>query len=558
MITRVVNRRLSSQLSHITTPIFYPNAKPHLGHLYSSLLCDVFHRWQLLTGKQSLFTTGTDEHGLKIQLASEKNNFANPRDFVDKLYKDFIQLDTACDIQFTRFIRTTDPDHEENVIKLWNLCYRNGYIYQGEHKGWYSVSDETFYPESKVVKDPRNDGKFINTETNNEVIYQSETNYFFKLSEFRERLQHLMLENPNFIYPEAKRQEISRELQNGMEFHDLSISRPSSRLKWGIDVPQDPTQKVYVWFDALCNYITSVGGIDSILTGSPPHYVKNTSAREWWQNTTHLIGKDIIKFHTIYWPSFLIAAGLPLPKQIVVHSHWLSNGVKMSKSLGNVVDPLLMIDHYGADAMRWFLLENSQLEQDGDFQENKLHSSREMLVSKWGNLINRCCSPKFNVHRAVLLFTSENNRTGDHYLAELFKDQPTIKTQIEQLISKLNTVPQMMNERLNSFQTRPVLRFVWSIIDDANTLMQNAQPWAISGEQQDAIIYLCMETSRILSILCQPIIPKLSANLLDRIDVSPDRRSLPFAKIYSDNSYGQGSNLKGREVPIQRILQREK
>lgn len=571
MIARVVNRRLYSQLSHITTPIFYPNAKPHLGHLYSSLLCDVFHRWQLLTGKQSLFTTGTDEHGLKIQLASEKNHFANPRDFVDKLYKDFIQLDAACNIRFTRFIRTTDPDHEENVIKLWNLCYKNGYIYQGEHKGWYSVSDETFYPESKVVQDPNNQDKYINTETNNEVVYQSETNYFFKLSEFKERLLHFILENPDFIYPVAKRQEILRELQSDMEFHDLSISRPSSRLKWGIDVPKDPTQKVYVWFDALCNYITSVGGIDSILTNSPPttyplnvfrktHSVENTSAREWWKNTTHLIGKDIIKFHTIYWPSFLMAAGLPLPKQIVVHSHWLCNGVKMSKSLGNVVDPLLMIDHYGSDAMRWFLLENSQLEQDGDFQENKLHSSREMLVSKWGNLVNRCCGSKFNLHRAVLLFTSQNDyaTTGDHYLSGLFIDEPTIKTQIEQLIFKLNSVPEMMNERLNSFQTRPALRFVWSIIDDANTLMQNAQPWAKSGEKQDAIIYLCVETSRILSILCQPIIPELSDRLLDRIDVSTDRRTLPFAKLYADNSYGQGSNLKGREVPIQRIPQREK
>ena len=264
MQCRSAFHRLYSKASHITTPIFYPNAKPHIGHLYSSLLCDVHHRWQLLKGNQSFFTTGTDEHGLKIQLASESNGFDQPKKFVDKLYMDFVHLDKIFDINYTRFIRTTDPDHVENVKKLWQLCLKNGFIYKGEHKGWYSISDETFYPESKVVKDPKHDGKYLNTESNNEVIYQSETNYFFRLSLFKEKLINHIREYPNFIFPITKREQILQEL-NTTNLLDLSISRPSTRLQWGIPTPNDPSQKVYVWFDALCNYLSSIGGISSIL-----------------------------------------------------------------------------------------------------------------------------------------------------------------------------------------------------------------------------------------------------------------------------------------------------
>lgn len=552
--------RWLSQVSHVTTPIFYPNAKPHLGHLYSSLLCDVFYRWQRLVGKDALFTTGTDEHGLKIQIASEKNGFASPREFVDRLYKDFIDLDRASDVKFTRFIRTTDPDHVANVAKLWELCYKRGFIYQGEHKGWYSVSDETFYPESKVIKNPSDDTKYVNTETNNEVVYHAENNYFFKLSAFREKLISYIQEHPSFIHPAAKRSQILRELQSETILHDISVSRPSSRLKWGIEVPQDSSQRVYVWFDALCNYLSSVGGIDAILAKEAPatnllHSPANlnVSSRQWWQNTTHVIGKDIVRFHAIYWPAFLMAAGLPLPKQIVVHSHWLSDGVKMSKSLGNVVDPLLMIDYYGADAMRWFLSENSQLEDDGDFQESKLHNTRELLVSKWGNLVNRCCGAKFNLERAVETFGTEDI---DSLLA-VFESEPALKKAAEQLLSELASMPETMGSHINSFQTRLALRNVWSAIDQSNTFMQEAKPWAKSGKQQDAIIYICMEASRILSILCQPIIPTLTTRLMDRIDIAPGKRTLAYARVGADDSYGHHANVKGRELPLQRKPLRE-
>ncbi|CAI4062698.1 hypothetical protein SKDZ_07G4150 [Saccharomyces kudriavzevii ZP591] len=565
MQCRSVAHRLYSKASHITTPIFYPNAKPHLGHLYSSLLCDVRHRWQLLKGHVSLFTTGTDEHGLKIQIASETNGFDQPKKFVDKLYLDFVQLDKIYDISYTRFIRTTDPDHIENVIRLWELCLKNGFIYKGDHKGWYSISDETFYPESKVIKDPKHEGKYLNTESNNEVCYQSETNYFFKLSLFERKLHNHIKNNPDFIFPSSKKDQILKELEAGGNLPDLSISRPSARLKWGIPTPNDPSQRVYVWFDALCNYLSSVGGIPSILHDTTEVVSKHQDARlneetqltiphprEIWKNTIHVIGKDIAKFHTIYWPSFLFAAGLPLPKQIVVHGHWLCNGVKMSKSLGNVVDPIVMAKYYGADIVRWFLLENSKLEEDGDFQESKLFETRELLVSKWGNLINRCCGSKFNIERAVTKFSCK----GDLNLQKIFQNEPQTSQRVENLLELLDKSKEVFDKKIAIFQYSQLLKYVWGIINDANTLVQNSKPWEREVDQQDAIIFLSMETSRILSILCQPIMPSLSQRLLDRIDVSKEKRTITYTKLGSDETYGKHSNLRGREVPLKKIAYR--
>lgn len=569
-ISRILLKCSKQAKFHVTTPIFYPNAKPHLGHLYSSLLCDVTRRWYDLLSYKTLFTTGTDEHGLKIQLASEKQSYNTPHDFVEVLYKHFVDLDKKSQVNYSRFIRTTDPDHIENVKKLWRLCWENGYIYKGEHQGWYSISDETFYPESKVVELREGGGeialkdtvidsrrKYINTETRNEVLHQSETNYFFRLSAFQKKLIEYIEQNPQFIHPPNKRDQILHDLKEN-PLQDLSISRPASRLKWGIDVPNDSEQKVYVWFDALCNYLTSVGGIDAVKHNTRVSLAHSTlstteNPRGWWENTTHLIGKDIAKFHTVYWPSFLMAADLPLPKQIVIHGHWLSNGVKMSKSLGNVVDPLLMISYYGCDSMRWYLLENSRLETDCDFVEGRLHGVRELLSSKWGNLINRCCGPKFNLARGVSTF---NNRSPEE-LSQILTEGPTRKA-FESLVSQLDELPGYLHDHFTQFDTSGPLKQIWSIINDTNTFVQLSEPWNKKGDEQDLIIYTAMEVARILSILSQPIIPELSGKFLDRIDVSKERRSLRFAELGADASYGQGSNVKGREVPISRIPLREK
>ncbi|CUS24507.1 LAQU0S17e00474g1_1 [Lachancea quebecensis] len=567
-LSRGAQTRLKDALFHITTPIFYPNAKPHLGHLYSSLLCDVSSRWRAMQGYNTLFTTGTDEHGLKIQNASEKNGYSNPKQFVDVLYREFVKLDQMANIGYTRFIRTTDEDHIRAVRELWNRCWERGYIYKGEHEGWYSISDECFYPESKVVQlqdngqelpvgslKIREDEKFINIETRNEVVYHSESNYFFKLSSFQTKLlEFLETENPHFIYPPSRRDQIVNELRDS-KLRDLSISRPSSRIKWGIDVPQDPSQKIYVWFDALCNYLSSVGGLQAILSNSQVS-VKHTftnqleKPRDLWANTTHVIGKDIAKFHTIYWPSFLMAAGVPLPKKVVVHGHWLSGGIKMSKSIGNVVDPLDMISHYECDPVRWYLLENSHIEADGDFREERLHATREQIVSKWGNLLNRCCSNRFSISRAVETFAGQAATPEDN--AKILAGHEVQESYLE-LVQLVKVLPELYSVHMQQLETRAALKLLWDVIGKANVFVQVSTPWLKSGKEQDLIIFTAIEIVRLTSILAQPIIPTLSNAFLDRIGVDKDSRDLSCTHLGADLLYGKGSNDKAREVPIKKV-----
>lgn len=528
---------------HITTPIFYPNASPHLGHLYSSLLADVQFRWDKFKGRDSRFTTGTDEHGLKIQQAALKNGFKDPLQFVDSLVPQFKQLDEKYAIAYSTFIRTTQQNHIDNVTRLWQLCQDKGYIYEDTHQGWYSVSDETFYPESKVAK--QDNGKYLNTETNNEVTYHKEMNYFFKLSAFQDRLIELLSRTGGqaWVYPESKRIQLLNELKS-TPLQDLSISRPSERLSWAIPVPKDSAQSVYVWFDALTNYISALGPIDTVKTNP------------YWTQTTHIIGKDIMKFHCWYWPSFLIAAQLPLPRRVVIHDHWLSQGVKMSKSLGNVIDPMSLTQMYGRDIVRWAILENSQVEHDNNFKHDDVVKCRSMFVSKWGNLINRCCNPKgkFDLGRAVTQTCQAISNEKDFIQTWESLYPGSDVNQIKSIFTQLSLLQESMDTRIDEFKYSHILKDIWQLIDQLNLFIQTMKPWdkSLPHEKQDMVIYLAMDICRILSILSQPFIPQLSNIFLDRIDVLPERRTVEDAKFGADKTYGMKANDPSKRVPIQR------
>ena len=362
----------------ITAPIFYVNAYPHIGHLYTAVLGDTFKRWFELKGISCKYSIGTDEHGLKVQLAALETQ-QKPLDFCDSVSQRFDYLFKIANISNSAFIRTTDSKHQQVVMKLWNKLTENGYIYKGEHEGWYSVSDEVFVPESLVVQ---KGGQVYSKETGKSLEWTTEENYKFKLSFFKDRLLDWLQSNENLIYPEIHQQNVIKQLEGGLS--DISVSRLASKVSWGIPVPNNDNHVIYVWLDALANYLTAA----------------NYPSKEWdknWPPTLQIVGKDILKFHAIYWPAFLMAAGMELPQKILSHGHWLVSKQKMSKSLGNGVDPLELISKFGEDAIRYFLVRDGHVEIDPEFTQNTVRRRyNHDLAGQLGNIVMRCSSAKIN------------------------------------------------------------------------------------------------------------------------------------------------------------------
>ncbi|EGW31091.1 mitochondrial methionyl-tRNA synthetase [Spathaspora passalidarum NRRL Y-27907] len=561
-------KRLNSTKPFFTsTPIFYVNAAPHIGHLYSMLLADVRTRWEKLDpNKKAYFLTGTDEHGLKIQAAAEKQGI-DPKLFVDQVSTNFKDLANLVNIDYDRFIRTTDADHITLVRHFWEMMMEKGYIYQGSHKGWYCVSDETFYPDNQIEEFVNKEGetKKRSIETKNEVVYQEENNYFFKLSEFQSQLLTFLKSNPDFIKPKSKYELIVNELTKN-KLPDLSISRPASRLKWSIEVPNDPTQKMYVWFDALLNYLTAAGFPQGFTLGEQGQYI--TSPTNIWP-ATHVIGKDIVRFHCIYWPIFLMAAKIDLPRQVIVHSHWLVDGVKMSKSLGNVIDPVDISKYYGIDPVRFFLIENSNIADDCKFSEVALSSTRDMLLGKYGNLFMRIGAKNFNVRESVQDYHSGKFTNIEDTIKAHTINRDSVDILIQQrqeLIEKLDSLYERMNENFVNFDSMKAMQSWWSVLDATNGIFQTAEPWLYAKKiKQDdpskqeyanlisSYVFMCAETCRITSILLQPIAPELAERMLDRLGVAKDNRNSTFAKFGADSSYGAGANDKGHKVPLEKV-----
>lgn len=362
--------------------------------MYSMILADVLKRWHALRGQQALLLTGTDEHGMKIQQAAAAND-TPPKQWCDVQAEKFKQLAGKMNLANDFFIRTTDEDHKDAVRHFWFLLREKGLIYESKHEGWYCVSDETFYPESMLAKkiDPLT-GKvsFASIETGNSVEWTEEKNYHFRMTALKDQLLEFYRQNPDWIVPKQRMREVVNWVTNNLE--DLSISRPSSRLEWGIRVPDDESQTIYVWVDALINYLTKAGF---------PNWAPGKEMAGGWPADVHVIGKDILRFHGVYWPALLLAVDVPPPRQLLSHAHWTMNGKKMSKSLGNVVNPFHAMDRWGVDVMRFFMVYDGGIENDADY-DNAIIVERykKVLQGTVGNLVSRVTRAKaWNVKDSI-------------------------------------------------------------------------------------------------------------------------------------------------------------
>jgi methionyl-tRNA synthetase len=404
------SRRSLEKPYYITTPIFYVNAgeillsciaghansvatAPHVGHLFTMVLTDILKRWQILRGRKAILCTGTDEHGMKIQRAAAQAR-TPPKEFCDLTAETFKALAKRAGLSNDHFVRTTDQDHKEAVQYFWHMLREREYIYESKHEGWYCVSDETYYPESAIEKrlDPFTGRTFMaSQETGKEVEWTSEANYHFRLSAFKNRLLEFYKANPNFIVPVSRMNDVVRWVSEGLE--DLSISRPVERLSWGIRVPDDESQTIYVWLDALINYITKAGY----------PWAPGRERSLGWPADVQVIGKDIVRFHCIYWPAFLLALDIDPPKQILTHAHWTLGHQKMAKSTGNVVNPFFAIDRFGVDTMRYYLAHEGGISDDSDYGNHFIvERYKKGLQGGLGNLVSRITRPKiWNVQDAV-------------------------------------------------------------------------------------------------------------------------------------------------------------
>jgi methionyl-tRNA synthetase len=524
------------------------------------VLADVIKRWQVLNGRKTLLSTGTDEHGMKVQQAAAREGFA-PKEFCDSNAEKFKQLAQAATIDYDFFVRTTDGDHIEAVHHFWYLLRERGYIYESKHEGWYCISDECFYPESTIERkfDPRT-GKTImaSIETGNEVEWTEEKNYHFRMKDLKDKLLQFYKDNPDWILPRSRMNEVVSWVSNNLE--DLSISRPVNRLDWGVRVPDDPSQTVYVWVDALINYLTKAGY---------PNWTPGKEHEGGWPADVHLIGKDILRFHCIYWPALLMALDLPLPKQILSHAHWTMGKKKMSKSIGNVVNPFYAIDRWGVDTMRYYLMRDGGIENDADYgNEFILKRYKSELQATIGNLLNRIAraQPSWGLDEAVKLAgtsTLPESTIGYQHMKnlriELEKATREFATQMDSLnpASALRVLVDMIFEVrtvdlfLKVFPQR-LARNLSNINMQINRFLTATAPWKLrnapSPENAEAvswIIYHAAEALRIAGILLQPVMPTKMGELLDVLGVEPNNRSMNDAVFGKDHTYGLPSKDLG-------------
>jgi methionyl-tRNA synthetase len=460
---------------YITTPIFYPSAKPHMGHAYTSIVADVIARFKKIDGFNVYFLTGTDEHGLKIQRAAEKKNM-DPLLFCDKLSKSFKQLTKTLNLSNTDFIRTTENRHIKSVQHLWNLLEKNGDIYLSKYSGWYSVSDEAYYSEDEIST---KDNKKISTVSGSAVEWVEEESFFFRLSKWQDKLLEYYKKNPDFILPESRKNEVLSFVKNGLK--DLSISRKS--FSWGIKVPNYDKHIIYVWLDALTNYLSALNYPD----------VESDLYKKFWPASIHLIGKDILRFHAIYWPAFLLAANIPLPTRIYGHGWILSGDEKMSKSKGNILDPLEIIDCYGIDPLRYYLIKEVSFGNDGSISKQRLENCiNSDLANNFGNLCQR-----------VTVFNEKNCSSIVPEKSEFNEEDLKL---LDNFSNNINNIRNEIDKQNINFY----IEFIINSLFDANKYFNDQEPWKKKDDikRLNTIVFTSLEVIRKICIMLYPIMPE--------------------------------------------------
>ncbi|TPX33610.1 methionine---tRNA ligase [Synchytrium microbalum] len=525
---RLTDLLSSRKPAYVSSPIFYVNSVPHIGHLYSMLFADVMKRFYELQGRPVIFSTGTDEHGLKIQQSAKKAK-KPPSVFCDEISSSFVSLAKKANVSYTDFIRTTEPRHYKAVDALWTRLCDAGFIYKGHHEGWYSISDETFYPPSQVADETQPDGSVVKIarDSGQRVEWTREENYKFKLGSMRNQLLEWLQNNPTAIVPQQKWEEVIEHIKSLTETpdSDLSISRLKSRVDWGIPVPNDPDHVIYVWLDALTNYLT--------VTGYP--WTESVSKKDYWPAECHIIGKDIIKFHAIYWPAFLMAAGLPPPNKIIVHAHWLMGRFKMSKSRGNVVDPVKLLDEFGVDAVRYFLIRDGGMNHDAEFSMQSIKTRKvNDLADQLGNFAMRCTAssiiadgvvPQLPHPFAIPSFNRElrefGSKTPVYFALQQLYDLKSSLT----FLTK-NTFKAAVTHSVRKGQLGQYLETVSRLIVQGNKYWQDSEPWKMDQNSNEfkTCVYVSLEICRLVGIALQPVIPDASGALLDGMGVGKTRR----------------------------------
>jgi len=503
---------------YITTPIYYPSAKPHMGHAYSSIVADIFARFKRIEGYDVLFLTGTDEHGQKIQKESEKMK-KDPKEFSDEISQTFRSLTKILNLTNDDFIRTTETRHLNSVNEIWNRLIKSGDIYLDKYSGWYSVSDEAYYDKDEIEE---KDGRKLSKISGSEVEWVEEESYFFKLSSFQKKLLDHYKKNENFILPQSRKNEVVSFVEKGLK--DLSISRTS--FSWGIPVPQNNKHVIYVWLDALTNYLSALNFPNT----------EDKKYKAFWPADVHIIGKDILRFHAVYWPAFLLAAKIELPKKVYGHGWILSGEEKMSKSKGNILDPLEIIKEYGLDPLRYYLIKEVSFGNDGNISQERLEDCiNSDLANNFGNLCQR-----------VTAFAIKNCN-GKIPLEVKFHDQDLII--LNKYKDNLDNIRlQIDNQNINFY-----IDYIVNSLFEANKYFNDQEPWKKKDDilRLNTIVYTTLEIVRKISFLLYPIIPESSLKALKIFDI--EEKNIKLDSVSNNEYLTKGNNINKIDILFKKI-----